>query len=79
MLMLSPGPGFTINHLQNIELTGLFVAQPIQVFLNRFESIKRDAFPSGHTGSALTVLYRSFRFEKRLFWIFLPFILALTF
>lgn len=73
------GPRYTMNHLQNIELKGLFVAEPIQELLNRLEGVKRDAFPSGHTGIALTVLYLSYCFEKRLFMIFLPFVLALIF
>jgi len=77
MLMPAIGPRYTMNHLQNIELKGLLIAQPLQEFLNRLEGIKRDAFPSGHTGIALTVLYLAFRFEKRLFRIFLPFVIAL--
>lgn len=77
--LLAPalGPRYTMNHLQNYDLQGFLVAEPIQAFLNRLEGIKRDAFPSGHTGIALTVLYLAFRFEKRLFRIFLPFVLAL--
>jgi membrane-associated phospholipid phosphatase len=71
------GPRYSMNHLQNAELKGLFLAQPIQELLNRLEGVKRDAFPSGHTGIALTVLYLSYRFEKRLFMIFLPFVLGL--
>ncbi len=77
MLWPALGPRFTINHVT--ELKGFLVAKPIQEVLNRLEGIKRDAFPSGHTGIALTVLYLSFRFEKRLFSIFLPFVLALIF
>jgi membrane-associated phospholipid phosphatase len=77
MLWPALGPRFTINHLA--ELKGFVVAEPIQEVLNRLEGIKRDAFPSGHTGIALTVLYLAFRFEKRLFRIFLPFVLALIF
>ncbi|MEW6108170.1 MAG: phosphatase PAP2 family protein [Nitrospirota bacterium] len=73
------GPRYTISHLQNTELQGLFIAQPLQELLNRLEGIKRDAFPSGHTGIALTVLYLAFRFERRLFLIFLPVVIALIF
>ncbi len=79
MLMPALGPRYTINHLQNIELEGLFITLPLQEFLNRLEGIKRDAFPSGHTGVALTVLYLSFLFKKRYFWIFLPFVVVLIF
>lgn len=79
--MLAPalGPRYTMNHLQNFDLQGLYVAGPAQELLNRLEGIKRDAFPSGHTAIALTVLYLAFRFERRLFRIFLPFVLALIF
>jgi membrane-associated phospholipid phosphatase len=79
MLMPALGPRFTLNHLHDSELRGLLIAQPIQEFLNRLEGIKRDAFPSGHTAVALTVLYLTSRFEKRLFRLFLPVVLALIF
>ena len=77
MLMPAIGPRYTINHLQNRDLQGLFITAPLQEFLNRLEGVKRDAFPSGHTGVALTVCYLAWRFEKRLFTIFLPVTLAL--
>jgi len=73
------GPRFTINHLQTTELQGLFVAEPIQRLLNQLEGIKRDAFPSGHTGIALTVLYLAYRFKRRIFWLLLPVVLLLLF
>jgi membrane-associated phospholipid phosphatase len=79
ILMPAIGPRFTINHLQNAELKGLFIAEPIQNFLNRLEEIKRDAFPSGHTAIALVVLYLAYRFKKRFFWILLPIVTALIF
>jgi membrane-associated phospholipid phosphatase len=73
------GPRFSIHALQGTELRGLIVADPIRDFLNKLEGIKRDAFPSGHTAVSLVVLYLAFRFEKRLFRIFLPIVLALIF
>lgn len=79
LLMPALGPRYTMNHLQSVELQGLIVGQPIQDFLNRLEGIKRDAFPSGHTGIALMVLYLSFIYEKKLFWIFTPLVTALIF
>ncbi|MBI5640495.1 MAG: phosphatase PAP2 family protein [Nitrospirae bacterium] len=79
MLMPALGPRYTMNHLQTRELEGFIAAMPIQELLNRLEGVKRDAFPSGHTGIALTVLYLAFRFEKRLYWIFLPCVAALIF
>jgi membrane-associated phospholipid phosphatase len=79
LLMPALGPRFTLNHLHDSELKGFLIAQPIQEFLNRLEGIKRDAFPSGHTAVALTVLYLTSRYEKRLFRLFLPVVLALIF
>lgn len=73
------GPRFTLDHLQMQKLQGFFIAEPIQQLLNRLEGIKRDAFPSGHTGIALTVLYLAYKFKKRLFRIFLPIVSALIF
>jgi len=78
MLMPAIGPRFTIGHLQNKPLEGLFFTGPLQEFLNRLEGVKRDAFPSGHTGIALTVLYLAFRFERRLYYILLPLVSALV-
>jgi membrane-associated phospholipid phosphatase len=77
MLMPAIGPRFTMNHLQNRDLQGLFITGPVQEILNRLEGIKRDAFPSGHTAITLTVVYLAWRFEKRLFAVFLPVALAL--
>jgi membrane-associated phospholipid phosphatase len=77
ILMPALGPRFTIRHLQNVELRGLFIAEPIQDFLNKLEGIKRDAFPSGHTAIPLVVLYLAYRFKRRLFWVFLPVVSAL--
>jgi len=77
MLWPALGPRFTINY--GSELSGFLLANSVQEFLNKLEGIKRDAFPSGHTGIALTVLYLSFRYERRLFRISLPFVFALIF
>lgn len=73
------GPRFSINHLQTVELKGFLIAEDIQNILNRLEGIKRDAFPSGHTGVMLTILYLSFKFHRKFFWFVLPVILALIF
>jgi membrane-associated phospholipid phosphatase len=77
MLMPAIGPRFTMNHLQSRALEGLCITGPLQEFLNRLEGIKRDAFPSGHTAITLTVVYLSWRFDKRLFAVFLPVAIAL--
>ena len=79
LLFPALGPRFTMNHLQHAELRGLFITGPLQELLNRLEGIKRDAFPSGHTGIALTVLVLSWRYERRLFRLFLPCVAILVF
>jgi membrane-associated phospholipid phosphatase len=79
MLWPALGPRFTVGYLQHVELRGLFIARPVQELLNRLEGVKRDAFPSGHTAVALTVLYLAFRYEKRLFGYFAPVVCALIF
>lgn len=73
------GPRFYLNNLQTTELQGFFITGPVQNLLNKLEGIKRDAFPSGHTAIAVTVLYLSYRFERRLFWMLLPVVSALIF
>jgi len=77
MLMPAIGPRFTMNHLQHRDLEGLFITAPLQEILNKLEGVKRDAFPSGHTAITLTVVYLAWRFEKKLFIVFLPVGLAL--
>ncbi len=77
LLFPALGPRFTLRHLQHTELAGIIITAPVQDLLNRIEGIKRDAFPSGHTGIALTVLALAWRHERRLFGVFLPFVLAL--
>jgi len=79
ILMPAIGPRFTIDHLQNAELRGLFIAEPIRSVLNKLEGIKRDAFPSGHTAIPLVVLYLAYKFKRGLFWILLPIVSALVF
>jgi membrane-associated phospholipid phosphatase len=73
------GPRFYLSSIQTTELQGVFAAEPIQNLLNRLEGIKRDAFPSGHTGIALTVLYLAYRYKRGYFRIALPIVSALIF
>lgn len=73
------GPRYTMAHLQTLDLKGWVIAEHIQTVLNALEGIKRDAFPSGHTGIALTVVYMAHRYERRLFYILLPVVTALVF
>ena len=73
------GPRYTMNHLQSIPLKGALFFEQIYGILNSIEGIKRDAFPSGHTAVTLVVLHLAFRYEKRLFYIYLPITLLLLF
>jgi len=77
MLFPALGPRYSIKHLQEKELGGLLLSEQIQNVLNLLEGVKRDAFPSGHTGVALTVLFLASRFAKSLFWMLSPLVLLL--
>ncbi len=77
ILVPAIGPRFTLNHLQGTELHGVFLRDIIDSTLNTLEGVKMDAFPSGHTAVTLVVLYLAYKFQKSLFWIFLPLVLAL--
>lgn len=73
------GPRFTLTHLQNAELPGVFMADSIRETLNVLEQFKQDAFPSGHTAVVLVVLFYARQFVPALFWVFLPVVVALIF
>lgn len=65
------GPRYAIQHLHENELGGFFVSQPIQNLLNLLEGVKRDAFPSGHTGIALTALFLAYIYVRGFFCVLL--------
>ena len=73
------GPRFYLNDLQTTGLQGYALAEPLQNLLNRLEGIKRDAFPSGHTGITVLVLYLSYKYKRWFFWLALPVVSALIF
>jgi membrane-associated phospholipid phosphatase len=80
LLFPALGPRYVMNHLQSKNLTaGSAIAEPIQHFLNELEGIKRDAFPSGHTGVALVVSVLAYQYHKVFFWVTLPVIVMLIF
>lgn len=66
------GPRYTMLHLHNVELKGVYFFEKISYILNSIEGIKRDAFPSGHTAITLLVLHLAYKFERRLFYIYSP-------
>ena len=79
LLFPALGPRYTMSHLYSGELEGLFLFEPIHQILNHLEGIKRDAFPSGHTAIALTVLVLAYRYHRRFFYVTLPVVLLLIF
>ncbi len=78
ILVPAIGPRYVMDHLHKIELQGFFLRDSINGALNHLEGTKRDAFPSGHTAVSLVVLYLAYKFQKNLFWIFLPVVSALV-
>lgn len=72
------GPRYVMEHLQSSQLEG-FLFERIDGILNSVEGIKRDAFPSGHTAVTLTVIHLAYRYERRLFYIFIPVTVLLLF
>jgi membrane-associated phospholipid phosphatase len=79
LLFPAVGPRYAMQHLYDKELDGFLVSGPIQNVLNLLEGVKRDAFPSGHTGVALTVLLLAYRYERKLFWWMIAPVLLLIF
>ena len=79
MLIPALGPRFALAPLHNEGLKGLILADPIMRALDFLEGVKRDAFPSGHSAVVLVVLAYAYRYEKGLYWLFLPIVLALLF
>lgn len=71
------GPRFTLTHLQTVPLEGSFLTDLVRDGLNALEHNKRDCMPSGHTQIVLIVLYLAYRYEKVLFYPFLPIISGL--
>ena len=71
------GPRSTLAHLYSVPLEGSFVTDLVRDGLNTLEHNKRDCMPSGHTQIVLIVLYLANRFEKRIFYLFLPIVCCL--
>ncbi|PIV23255.1 MAG: hypothetical protein COZ69_07455 [Deltaproteobacteria bacterium CG_4_8_14_3_um_filter_45_9] len=71
------GPRYALTHLYSVPLEGSFLTDFVRDILNALEHNKRDCMPSGHTQIVLIALYLAHRYEKVLFYIFLPIICAL--
>ena len=68
------GPRFyePIMQLQQKSLDGIFLAKPIRDIIMFLEPNKFDAFPSLHIAVSLTTIMLMSKYNKRLFYIFLP-------
>ena len=77
LLFPAIGPRFTLTHLYSAPLEGSFITDWVRDVLNALEHNRRDCMPSGHTQIALMVLSLAHRYEKVLFYIFLPIICGL--
>ena len=73
------GPRYTLNNLQSFPLKGVFFTSLIRDGLTSLEGPHRDVFPSGHTTIPLVILYFSYKYERKVFYILLPIVLAMIF
>jgi membrane-associated phospholipid phosphatase len=71
------GPRYTLIPLQSIPLEGSLLTDLVRDGLNAIEHNKRDCMPSGHTQIALMVLFLAYRYQRVLFYSFLPFVCGL--
>ena len=71
------GPRHTLTHLQSVPLEGSLLTDLVRDGLNAIEHNKRDCMPSGHTQIALMVLFLAYRYQRILFYIFLPLVCGL--
>ncbi len=64
------GPRYYLFEAFSGPVQGVFLT-PLLDSLMRQPGFGRDCFPSGHTGATLVVLFYSFRFARRYFWVVL--------
>ena len=69
------GPRFTIFH--RVPLEGIFIREWLENAIYCLHSCPRDCFPSGHTEIPLITLWLTFRFRRKLFYIYLPIVIGL--
>ncbi len=77
ILFPAVGPRYALTDLYSVPLKGSFITDFVRDTLNSLEHNKRDCMPSGHTQIVLMVLFLAYRYEKLLFYVFLPVICAL--
>jgi membrane-associated phospholipid phosphatase len=72
------GPRYAMTSFYTVPLEGSFITDWVRDGLNAIQHNIRDCMPSGHTQIALTVLYLAHRYERKVFYIFLPFVCGLV-
>ncbi|MBI1940691.1 MAG: inositol phosphorylceramide synthase [Acidobacteria bacterium] len=77
LLVPAIGPMYTLRDQYTVPLSQPLAIVNRQIEFMDFARIKRDVFPSLHTGISFLVWLYAFRNSRRLFWILSPFILSL--
>lgn len=77
ILFPAVGPRYAMAHLYSVPLGGGLLTDLVRDVLNAIEHNKRDCMPSGHTQIALMVLFLAYRYERFLYYIFLPLVCGL--
>ncbi len=70
-LVPAVGPRFTLDHLQTLQLKGIWTTDAIRLTLDSLENIQRDAFPSGHTAMTLMTMYYSYKYARKYYYVLL--------
>jgi membrane-associated phospholipid phosphatase len=77
LLVPAIGPLYTLRDQYTVPLSQPLALVNRQIEFMDFARIKRDVFPSLHTGISFLVWLYALRNSRRLFWILAPFILSL--
>ncbi|MCX5890303.1 MAG: phosphatase PAP2 family protein [Deltaproteobacteria bacterium] len=77
LLFPAIGPRYTLAHLQSVPLNGGFITDFVSHLIDFVEGNHRDCMPSGHVAIALIVLFLSYHYARRLFYLFCPIVGAL--
>lgn len=61
------GPRFTLDHVQTVPLSGMFLFDALRSTLDQVEGLMRDCCPSGHTAISLLSALLAGRYAPRFF------------
>jgi membrane-associated phospholipid phosphatase len=70
-------PRVTLAHLQGGPLEGGFLLGVLH-WIQGFGGIRGGAFPSSHVAVAFAILFSTHRYERKVFYVLLPFVLGLA-